>query len=184
MVKPLGTVSHALETVWNPHWDTNRVSPCNYAIKSYNEREVVGPLSLWNCAMKLCIIYFIPKFHILETGTVKLSIETGLKLTIADGLRATRSQQTIIRNGSSTHQKLSPISPTADRHACSCGQRGVQHCRSICSWQQMLKWSTVHVYTMWPWSLYQLGCMLPYTFVMPKGSGRTFPVGDRSDKKR
>jgi hypothetical protein len=31
--------------------------------------------------MKLCIegdIYFIPKFHILETGTVKLSIETGL----------------------------------------------------------------------------------------------------------
>jgi hypothetical protein len=32
--------------------------------------------------MKLCIggdIYFIPKFHILETGTVKLSIETGLK---------------------------------------------------------------------------------------------------------
>jgi hypothetical protein len=81
MVKPLGTVSHALETVWNPHWDTNRVSPCNYAIKPYNKREVVGPLSLWNCAMKLCIkgdIYFIPKFHILETGTVKLSIETGL----------------------------------------------------------------------------------------------------------
>jgi hypothetical protein len=33
--------------------------------------------------MKLCIegdIYFIPKFHILETGTVKLSIETGLSL--------------------------------------------------------------------------------------------------------
>jgi hypothetical protein len=32
--------------------------------------------------MKLCIegdIYFIPKFHILETGTVKLSIETGLR---------------------------------------------------------------------------------------------------------
>jgi hypothetical protein len=31
--------------------------------------------------MKLCIegdIYFIPKLHILETGTVKLSIETGL----------------------------------------------------------------------------------------------------------
>jgi hypothetical protein len=31
--------------------------------------------------MKLCIegdIYFIPKFHILEIGTVKLSIETGL----------------------------------------------------------------------------------------------------------
>jgi hypothetical protein len=31
--------------------------------------------------MKLCIegdIYFIPKFHILETGTVKLSIETNL----------------------------------------------------------------------------------------------------------
>jgi hypothetical protein len=31
--------------------------------------------------MKLCIeedIYFIPKFHILETGMVKLSIETGL----------------------------------------------------------------------------------------------------------
>jgi hypothetical protein len=31
--------------------------------------------------MKLCIegdIYFIPKFHILETGTVKLSIETDL----------------------------------------------------------------------------------------------------------
>jgi hypothetical protein len=31
--------------------------------------------------MKLCIegdIYFISKFHILETGTVKLSIETGL----------------------------------------------------------------------------------------------------------
>jgi hypothetical protein len=43
--------------------------------------EVVGRLSLWNCAMKLCIegdIYFIPKLHILETGTVKLSIETGL----------------------------------------------------------------------------------------------------------
>jgi hypothetical protein len=65
-----------------PHWDTNRVSACNYAIKPYNEREVVGPLSLWNCAMKLCIerdIYFIPKFHILETGTVKLSIETTLR---------------------------------------------------------------------------------------------------------
>jgi hypothetical protein len=33
--------------------------------------------------MKLCIegdIYFISKFHILETGTVKLSIETGLIL--------------------------------------------------------------------------------------------------------
>jgi hypothetical protein len=63
---------------------TNRVSPCNYAIKPYNEREVVGPLSLWNCAMKLCIegdIYSIPKFHILETGTVKLSIETGLSQT-------------------------------------------------------------------------------------------------------
>jgi hypothetical protein len=33
--------------------------------------------------MKLCIegdIYFIPKFHILETGTVKLSIETSLKV--------------------------------------------------------------------------------------------------------
>jgi hypothetical protein len=32
--------------------------------------------------MKLCIggdIYFIPKFHILKTGTVKLSIETGLR---------------------------------------------------------------------------------------------------------
>jgi hypothetical protein len=31
--------------------------------------------------MKLCIegdIYFIPKFHILKTGTVKLSIESGL----------------------------------------------------------------------------------------------------------
>jgi hypothetical protein len=85
MVKPLGTVSHALEIVWNPHWDTNRVSPCNYSIKSYNEREVVGPLCLWNCAMKLCIegdIYFIPKFHILETGTVKLSIETGLMATV------------------------------------------------------------------------------------------------------
>jgi hypothetical protein len=38
-VKPLGTVSHALETVWNPYWDTNRVSPCKYAIKPYNERE-------------------------------------------------------------------------------------------------------------------------------------------------
>jgi hypothetical protein len=49
MVKPLGTISHALETVWNPHWDTNRVSPCNYAIKPYNKR---------GCAtlepMKLC----------------------------------------------------------------------------------------------------------------------------------
>jgi hypothetical protein len=35
--------------------------------------------------MKLCIegdIYFIPKFHILETGTVKLSIETGLSAVI------------------------------------------------------------------------------------------------------
>jgi hypothetical protein len=34
--------------------------------------------------MKLCIegdIYFIPKFHILETGTVKLSIETGLNFS-------------------------------------------------------------------------------------------------------
>jgi hypothetical protein len=33
--------------------------------------------------MKLCIegdIYFIPKFHILETGTVKLSIETDLTI--------------------------------------------------------------------------------------------------------
>jgi hypothetical protein len=33
--------------------------------------------------MKLCIegdIYFIPKFHILETGTVKLPIETGLNV--------------------------------------------------------------------------------------------------------
>jgi hypothetical protein len=35
--------------------------------------------------MKLCNeiiegdIYFIPKFHILETGTVKLSIETGMR---------------------------------------------------------------------------------------------------------
>jgi hypothetical protein len=31
--------------------------------------------------MKLCIegdIYFIPKFYILETGTVKLSVEIGL----------------------------------------------------------------------------------------------------------
>jgi hypothetical protein len=48
---------------------------------NHTMREVVGPLSLWNCAMKLCIeegIYFIPKFHILETGMVKLSIETGL----------------------------------------------------------------------------------------------------------
>jgi hypothetical protein len=93
-MKPLGerrkefhhgeTFGHSFTCVGNcvkPHWDTNRVSPCNYAIKSYNEREVVGPLSLWNCAMKLCIegdIYFIPKFHILETGTVKLSIETDL----------------------------------------------------------------------------------------------------------
>jgi hypothetical protein len=93
-MKPLGerrkefhhgeTFGHSFTCVGNcvkPHWDTNRVSPCNYAIKPYNEREVVGPLSLWNCAMKLCIerdIYFIPKFHILETGTVKLSIETGL----------------------------------------------------------------------------------------------------------
>jgi hypothetical protein len=35
--------------------------------------------------MKLCIegdIYFIPKFHILETGTVKLSIETGLSNSV------------------------------------------------------------------------------------------------------
>jgi hypothetical protein len=35
--------------------------------------------------MKLCIegdIYFIPKFHILETGTVKLSIETGLNFAM------------------------------------------------------------------------------------------------------
>jgi hypothetical protein len=35
--------------------------------------------------MKLCIegdIYFIPKFHILETGTVKLSIETGLTMMV------------------------------------------------------------------------------------------------------
>jgi hypothetical protein len=56
MVKPLGTVSHALETVWNPHWDTNRVSPCNYAIKPYNEREVVGPWAYetvqWNYALR------------------------------------------------------------------------------------------------------------------------------------
>jgi hypothetical protein len=57
------------------------VRPVVRPLKPYNERDVVGPLSLWNCAMKLCIegdIYFIPKFHILETGTVKLSIETGL----------------------------------------------------------------------------------------------------------
>jgi hypothetical protein len=55
--------------------ETQRVSPCNYAIKPYNEREVVGPFE----PMKLCNdIYFIPKFHILETGTVKLSIKTGL----------------------------------------------------------------------------------------------------------
>jgi hypothetical protein len=43
-------------------------------------------LSLRNCAMKLCIegdIYFIPKFHILETGMVKLSIETGLREPIS-----------------------------------------------------------------------------------------------------
>jgi hypothetical protein len=35
--------------------------------------------------MKLCIegdIYFIPKFHILETGTVKLFIETGLSNSV------------------------------------------------------------------------------------------------------
>jgi hypothetical protein len=92
-MKPLGerrkefhhgeTFGHSFTWVGNcvkPHWDTNRFSPCNYAIKPYNEREVVGPLSLWNCAMKLCIerdIYFIPKFHILETRTVKLPIETG-----------------------------------------------------------------------------------------------------------
>jgi hypothetical protein len=39
--------------------------------------------------MKLCIegdIYFIPKFHILETGTVKLSIETGLMLSAFSNL--------------------------------------------------------------------------------------------------
>jgi hypothetical protein len=114
MVKPLGTVSHALETVWNPHWDTNRVSPCNYEIKPYNEREVVGPLSLWNCAMKLCIegdINFIPKFHILETGTVKLSIETGLSrelyklYKILDGKNST---QLIIHS-------LNPIGRKFDR---------------------------------------------------------------------
>jgi hypothetical protein len=96
-MKPLGERMkefHHGETFWHSftcvgncvksHWDTNRVSPCNYAIKPYNEREVVGPLILWNCAMKLCIegdIYFIPKFHILETGTVKLSIETGLNFS-------------------------------------------------------------------------------------------------------
>jgi hypothetical protein len=47
---------------------------------NHTMREVVGPLSLWNYAMKLCIegdIYIIPKFDILKTGTVKLSIETG-----------------------------------------------------------------------------------------------------------
>jgi hypothetical protein len=40
--------------------------------------------------MKLCIegdIYFIPKFHILETGTVKLSIETDLIIYDLIGLR-------------------------------------------------------------------------------------------------
>jgi hypothetical protein len=51
----------------------------------------VGPLSLCNCAMKLCIegdIYFIPKVHILETGTVKLSIETGLEIFLVSlGMR-------------------------------------------------------------------------------------------------
>jgi hypothetical protein len=46
------------------------------------ERGCGTLLSLRNYAMKLCIegdIYFIPKFHILETETVKLSIETGLR---------------------------------------------------------------------------------------------------------
>jgi hypothetical protein len=40
--------------------------------------------------MKLCIegyIYFIPKFHILETGTVKLSIEIGLSVVGGGGGR-------------------------------------------------------------------------------------------------
>jgi hypothetical protein len=59
------TFGHSFTCVRNcvkPHWDTNRVSPCNYAIKPYNERGVVGPLSLWNCVIKLCTegdIYFI-----------------------------------------------------------------------------------------------------------------------------
>jgi hypothetical protein len=37
--------------------------------------------------MKLCIegdIYFIPKFYILKTGMVKLSIETGLSLILSN----------------------------------------------------------------------------------------------------
>jgi hypothetical protein len=41
---------------------------CN---KSCNEGEVVGPVSIWNRVMKLCIerdAYFISKFHILEIG--------------------------------------------------------------------------------------------------------------------
>jgi hypothetical protein len=39
--------------------------------------------------MKLCIegvIYFIPKFHILETGTVKLSIEDWPNFTIRSSI--------------------------------------------------------------------------------------------------
>jgi hypothetical protein len=53
MVKPLDTVSHALETVWNPRWDTNTVSPCNYAIKPYNERGcgTLEPMKLCNETM-------------------------------------------------------------------------------------------------------------------------------------
>jgi hypothetical protein len=45
--------------------------------------------------MKLCIegnIYFTPKFHILETGTVKLSIETGL---MSDGWTDMRGRHLI-----------------------------------------------------------------------------------------
>jgi hypothetical protein len=56
---------------------------------NHTMREVVGPLSLRNCAMKLCIegeIYFIPKFHILETGTMKLYIETGLTVAYSTAI--------------------------------------------------------------------------------------------------
>jgi hypothetical protein len=64
--------------------------------------------------MKLCIegdINFIPKFHILETGTVKLSIETGLSrelyklYKILDGKNST---QLIIHS-------LNPIGRKFDR---------------------------------------------------------------------
>jgi hypothetical protein len=77
MVKPLGTVSHALETVWNPHWDTNRVSPCNCTIKPYNERGC-GTLEL----MKLCNETMHWWRHLFHTKVSHLGNRDGETLTL------------------------------------------------------------------------------------------------------